>query len=36
MVGRFMSGILEHPPGEVYVDAAFRTILSPTLWSRRA
>jgi class 3 adenylate cyclase len=27
MVARFMGGILEHPPGEVYVEAAFRTIL---------
>ena len=27
MVSRYMGGILEHPPGEVYVDAAFRTIL---------
>jgi class 3 adenylate cyclase len=26
-VARFMGGILEHPPGEVYVDVAFRTIL---------
>jgi class 3 adenylate cyclase len=26
-VARFMGGILEHPPGEVYVEAAFRTIL---------
>ena len=26
-VTRFMGGILEHPPGEVYVEAAFRTIL---------
>jgi class 3 adenylate cyclase len=26
-VARFMGGILEHRPGEVYVDAAFRTIL---------
>ena len=24
---RFMGGILEHPPGEVYVEAAFRAIL---------
>ena len=27
MVARFMGGILEHPPGEVFVDAAFRTIM---------
>ena len=27
MVARFMGGIIEHPPGEVYVEAAFRTIL---------
>ena len=26
-VAHFMGGILEHPPGEVYVEAAFRTIL---------
>jgi class 3 adenylate cyclase len=26
-VARFMGGILEHRPGEVFVDAAFRTIL---------
>jgi class 3 adenylate cyclase len=26
-VGRFMGGIVEHPPGEAYVDTAFRTIL---------
>ena len=26
-VARFMGGIVEHPPGEVYVEAAFRTIL---------
>src|SRR5215213_6591283 len=26
-VARFMGGILEHRPGEVYVDAAFRAIL---------
>jgi class 3 adenylate cyclase len=26
-VVRFMGGILEHPPGEVYVEAAFRAIL---------
>jgi class 3 adenylate cyclase len=26
-VARFMGGILEHPPGEVYVETAFRTIL---------
>ncbi len=27
MVERFMGGIVEHPPGEPYVDIAFRTIL---------
>jgi class 3 adenylate cyclase len=27
MVERFMGGIVEHPPGEPYVDTAFRTIL---------
>jgi class 3 adenylate cyclase len=27
MVARFMGGIIEHPPGEVYVEAAFRAIL---------
>jgi class 3 adenylate cyclase len=27
MVARFMGGIVEHPPGEPYVDTAFRTIL---------
>lgn len=27
MVERFMGGIVEHPPGEAYVDTAFRTIL---------
>src|SRR5215210_578778 len=27
MVARFMGGIVEHPPGEVYVEAAFRAIL---------
>lgn len=27
MVARFMGGIVEHPPGEPYVDVAFRTIL---------
>jgi class 3 adenylate cyclase len=27
MVSRFMGGIVEHPPGEPYVDIAFRTIL---------
>ena len=27
MVERFMGGIIEHPPGEPYVDTAFRTIL---------
>jgi class 3 adenylate cyclase len=27
MVQRFMGGIVEHPPGEPYVDTAFRTIL---------
>jgi class 3 adenylate cyclase len=27
MVERFMRGITEHPPGEAYVDTAFRTIL---------
>jgi class 3 adenylate cyclase len=27
MVERFMGGITEHPPGEAYVDTAFRTIL---------
>jgi class 3 adenylate cyclase len=27
MVARFMGGIVEHPPGEAFVDAAFRTIL---------
>jgi hypothetical protein len=26
-VERFMGGIVEHPPGEPYVDTAFRTIL---------
>jgi class 3 adenylate cyclase len=26
-VERFMGGILEHPPGEAYVETAFRTIL---------
>jgi class 3 adenylate cyclase len=26
-VQRFMGGIVEHPPGEAYVDTAFRTIL---------
>jgi class 3 adenylate cyclase len=26
-VGQFMGGIVEHPPGEAYVDTAFRTIL---------
>jgi class 3 adenylate cyclase len=26
-VARFMGGVLEHPPVEVYVEAAFRTIL---------
>jgi class 3 adenylate cyclase len=26
-VARFMGGIIEHPPGEVYVEAAFRTVL---------
>jgi class 3 adenylate cyclase len=27
MVERFMGGITEHPPGEPYVETAFRTIL---------
>jgi hypothetical protein len=27
MVARFMGGIVEHPPGEAFVDAAFRTVL---------
>ena len=27
MVSRFMGGIVEHPPGDVYVEAAFRAIL---------
>jgi class 3 adenylate cyclase len=27
MVERFMGGIAEHPPGEPYVDTAFRTIM---------
>src|SRR4029450_3115514 len=27
MVERFMGGIVEHPPGEAYVDTAVRTIL---------
>jgi class 3 adenylate cyclase len=27
MVERFMGGIVEHPPGEPYVDTAFRTVL---------
>jgi class 3 adenylate cyclase len=27
MVERFMGGIVQHPPGEPYVDTAFRTIL---------
>jgi class 3 adenylate cyclase len=27
MVARFMGGITEHPPGEAYVETAFRTIL---------
>jgi class 3 adenylate cyclase len=27
MVGRFMGGIIEHAPGEIFVDAAFRAIL---------
>jgi len=27
MVERFMGGIVEHPPGEAYVDTAFRTVL---------
>ncbi len=27
MVERFMGGIVEHPPGEPYVETAFRTIL---------
>jgi class 3 adenylate cyclase len=27
MVARFMGGIVEHPPGEAYVETAFRTIL---------
>jgi len=27
LVERFMGGIVEHPPGEPYVDTAFRTIL---------
>jgi class 3 adenylate cyclase len=27
MVARFMGGISEHPPGEAYVETAFRTIL---------
>lgn len=27
MVERFMGGVVEHPPGEPYVDTAFRTIL---------
>ena len=27
MVERFMGGIVEHPPGEPFVDTAFRTIL---------
>ena len=27
VVGRFMGGIVEHPPGEVFVDTAFRTIV---------
>jgi class 3 adenylate cyclase len=27
MVERFMGGIVEHPPGEPYVDTAFRTIM---------
>jgi class 3 adenylate cyclase len=27
MVERFMGGIVEHPPGEAYVETAFRTIL---------
>src|SRR4029453_9026576 len=26
-VARFMGGIVEHPPGEAYVETAFRTIL---------
>jgi class 3 adenylate cyclase len=26
-VGRFMGGIVEHPPGEAFVETAFRTIL---------
>ena len=27
MVERFMGGIVEHPPGQAYVDVAFRTIV---------
>ena len=27
MVERFMGGVVEHPPGEPYVDTAFRTVL---------
>ncbi len=27
LVERFMGGIVEHPPGEPYVDTAFRTVL---------
>jgi class 3 adenylate cyclase len=27
MVARFMGGIVEHPPGEPYVETAFRTVL---------
>jgi class 3 adenylate cyclase len=27
MVERFMGGIVEHPPGEAYVEVAFRTIM---------
>jgi class 3 adenylate cyclase len=27
MVARFLGGIIEHPPGEPYVETAFRTIL---------
>ncbi len=27
MVERFMGGIVEHPPGEPYVETAFRTVL---------
>jgi class 3 adenylate cyclase len=31
-VERFMGGIVEHPPGEPYVDTAFRTILFTDIW----